>query len=357
VFFVVYRVHYRSIERVDMLECVRVELYPGEEPHAELAAVPAEAKAWDLKPRKQAPTAVLEQALAAADQRVRERAKEEGKLVRERVRKRFAKDVSRLHAYYAGQAAEYRRRRSTALALLRMDELDDERELRIKELVASTEVNIEIEPLQLLTLEVPVQTADAVLRAKGYCADDDEEAAVAPALKFRFDKSSGALRVPPCVACAGAFNGTVVESCGSSHIVHEECLSSCDRCDKSRCDACDGEPCATCKAQLCVDCATACPACETSACADHLQSCSDCGLNACAACLRACTGCKTLSCAEHLQSGPKGQFCRGCATTCPGCKTPAANSELTRCDGCGRRFCGDCAPTADAACVLCRDAD
>lgn len=351
-FYVVYRLHYRSIERVDVLETVRVKLGPTGETLADLEPAPDHVKEWKTKPRKQAPDDVLELALAAADARVRQRAREEGKEVRERVRKRFAKDVTRLHAYYAGQTAEYRRRRSSDLNQLRIEELDEERELRIKELVAATEVNVEIEPLQLLTVEVPVQTADAVLRA----SDDDEQAvdAQATTLPLRFDRSSGALHVAPCVACAGGFNGTVVGGCSSAHLVHEECLSTCDRCQEPRCDACDGEPCASCQANLCATCATTCSACEASSCEAHLATCGDCGLKACTSCLKTCSGCESKLCAEHLQSGPKGEFCRKCAVTCPGCTSPVAKANLARCDGCGRRFCVDCAPTEDAACVLCR---
>jgi hypothetical protein len=343
--YVVYRLRYRSIERTDTLETVRVDTHPERDPVATSATPPADLTDWQSKPRKQASAELLTVALAAADAHVTEVAREKGKEARERVRKRFTKDLSRLHAYYAGQVAEYRRKRNSDLSQIRIEELEEEREMRITELVAATEVEVEIEPLQILTVERALQAADAVLRVK----DEEDGDGAPPHVTVIFDKANGDLSAPACPACAGTFSAATVLFCAQGHVVHEECVSPCDRCETSSCDACEGGTCASCHSRLCPDCAARCPACEVVTCAEHLAVCSDCELAGCAACFEPCTKCGDTHCTKHLSGG----YCRKCATACPGCKAPSPKDELTRCGSCGRRFCPTCLPAEADGCVLC----
>lgn len=343
---VVYRLRYRSIERVDSLETIRVETHPGQAPIVTSAAPGTGSEGWQSKPRKQAPDDVLAEALAAADRHVTELARVKGKEARERVRKRFSKDLSRLHAYYSGQVAEYRRRRNSELSEMRIEELEEEREVRIKELVAASEVEVEVAPLQILTIERPLQAADVVVRVK----NEEDTGEGPPRLTVVFDRAGGALSVPPCPACAGSFSAAIVAPCAGGHVVHEECVAPCERCERASCDACEGGACGSCHVRLCPECAQACPACEAVACAEHLVACAECALAGCGACFVRCALCDDALCKEHLQDG----YCKRCSVACPSCKAAAPKADLTRCGGCGRRFCPACLPAEATACLLCR---
>lgn len=161
--YVVYRLRYRSRELRDEVATVRVELRPGIAPgqpddaHAEVCETPAHALTYESRPRKRVPAKSLQTALNAADVALEKHARAESRELQDELRRGAKKDLTRLHAYYAGQIAEYMRRRQSDLNVIRVEELEEERALRVKELVEQAEVKVEVEPLQLLTVERPLQ--------------------------------------------------------------------------------------------------------------------------------------------------------------------------------------------------------
>ncbi|HBP22914.1 MAG TPA: hypothetical protein DEA08_34705 [Planctomycetes bacterium] len=163
--YLVARLRYRARERHDEVACVKVELRPGIDPeHGWDAATAFEDPApalFELEPRarKRVPALALKTALHAGDESLQRYARDRSRELQDGMRETSRKDLSRLHAYYSGQIAEYMRRRKSDLNQLRIEELEEERELRVKELIAQAEVHAEIEPLQLLTVERPLQRA------------------------------------------------------------------------------------------------------------------------------------------------------------------------------------------------------
>lgn len=351
--YVVYRLRYHTLERKDALKTARVRVRPGanvSDPlrlDATLADPPA-AESWTPRPRKQAPADVLAAGLARADAEITAHARVESRHKQEEARRAFKKDLSRVHAYYIGQIAEYNRRRKSDLSQIRIEELEEERELRVRELVAATAVGVDIEPMQLLTVEVPLQTARLVLYKKGAAGSVAE-------LSVLFDRSSGAVELPPCPACDGSLAHAVLGGCDAGHPVHEECLRSCERCAATACGVCGDERCAICEQTLCGSCATGCPGCEETVCSEHQATCSLCQGPGCGSCLKTCASCGALACkADYAAArGSRAVVCASCARRCPGCETPTVTPELVRCGTCGRRFCSECHPKSASACVLC----
>ncbi|MEZ6187589.1 MAG: hypothetical protein R3F62_21590 [Planctomycetota bacterium] len=166
--YVSYVVRYHAKERTDHLETFKVQVRPRIAIRAErLEALPRDFADWPAKARKRAPEAVMGEALAVADRAVSARAEVVGAEQGEAVREGMVKDVGRLHAYYAGQIAEYERsRRNRDLALIRIEELEDEREVRLQELQRATHVRAEVLPLQILVVEVPLYRAVLEVYAK-----------------------------------------------------------------------------------------------------------------------------------------------------------------------------------------------
>lgn len=163
--YLVARLRYRARERHDEVACVKVELRPGIDPahgwDAATAFEDPDPALFELKPRarKRVPAKALKTALQAGDESLERYARDRSRELQDGMRETSRKDLSRLHAYYAGQIAEYMRRRKSDLNQLRVEELEEERELRVRELIAQAEVHAEIEPLQLLTVERPLQRA------------------------------------------------------------------------------------------------------------------------------------------------------------------------------------------------------
>ncbi|MCA8920678.1 MAG: hypothetical protein KDD82_02645 [Planctomycetes bacterium] len=190
--YVSYCVRYHARERTDQLETFRVVVRPQDAILAErLEELPTEFAEWPAKPRKRAPEDAISEALAVADRAVSERAVEVGETLGEEVREGMVKDVGRLHAYYAGQIADYERsRRNRELALLRIEELEDEREVRLAELQRSTHVRAEVQPLQILVVEVPLIQATLEVYAKA-----DEGGPALGKAPLWFDRTTGAARV------------------------------------------------------------------------------------------------------------------------------------------------------------------
>lgn len=354
--YVVYRVRYRSLDRHDEVETVRVRLRPLAEPEVGLAEPPAEIAAWEARPRKHLPADVLEAALVLADEAVVTRGRAEGARREEEARRKASRELSRLHAFYAGQIAELERSRRTELAAARIEELEDERALRIHELAATTHVRVEVEPLQLLVVEVPLSTARLVVRRKGADPAPEHDGAPAPGIDLVLDRHEGRVLLPPCPACAGSLPGGTVDACASGHVVHQRCVERCGRCARATCAACGARACAACGAATCPGCATACAACQAAVCADHTGACALCDQAGCAVCLRACAECGRAVCEadSHVAAdGARAVLCTRCAVPCPGCRTATAHKELVRCAACGRKFCPTCHPREAGACVLC----
>jgi hypothetical protein len=353
--YVVFRLRYTTRERIDALETVRVRLRPGAAPLAELAEPPASAVDWEVRPRKRAPAEPLAAGLTQADVCVAERAREEARRLSQEARLKLGKDATRLHAYYAGQIAEYERRsRRRDLALLRIEELEEERALRLRELVAATHVAVEIEPLQLLEVEVPLATATLVVHPRDKAAR--VEGAVRAQAPLFLNRHTGELRVPSCAACQGDLSVEPVGGCAGGHVVHGGCLVACGGCGRDTCQACGDDACATCEEPRCEACLESCRGCEALACAEHRGACGHCQQAGCGVCLRACAACGTPSCSDHRQSAGEGlaaSFCVACATPCAACRTATPQPNLIKCARCGRKFCGDCHPADVTACTLC----
>ncbi|RMG11446.1 MAG: hypothetical protein D6731_15610 [Planctomycetota bacterium] len=338
--YVVYRLRFRSLGRQEDLVCVRVRLRPGRPPRADFGEPPAAAFGWPHRPRKRPPEEFLDAGLGAADAFVEEHARAEAARRREDARTRFAKDVLRLDAYYAAQMAEVQRSRRTDLGLVRLEELQEERALRLAELARACEVSVEVAPMQVLCVEVPLQLARLVVQAEGA-----ERAGRSIAL----ERASGALDLGECPACAQQLAGEL-SACDGSHVVHSACLGRCDRCGGAVCGACESPLCTVCGVLCCTGCGATCPACGASACATHAGGrCARCESEGCGACLRACGGCGALHCDQHLADG----LCASCRAVCPSCRSVRPRGELRRCDGCGRRFCTACLLPDAARCVLC----
>lgn len=369
--YVVYRVRYRSLDRHDEVETVRVRLRPLAEPEVGLADPPEEVAGWEARPRKHLPPETLEAALALADEAVVTRGRAEGARREDEARRRAARELSRLHAFYAGQIADLERSRRTELAATRIEELEDERALRIQELAATTHVRVEVEPLQLLVVEVPLTTARLVVRHKDAPARGEPEhdggdaaapdtptdgAAPAPGLDLVLDRHEGKVLLPPCPACATSLLGATVDACATGHVVHQRCLDRCGRCGQTACAACGARACAACDSPTCPGCATTCASCQSAVCADHTGACAVCGRAGCAVCLRACAecGCAVCEADGHVAAeGARAVLCSRCAVPCPACRTATSHKELVRCATCGRKFCPTCHPRDAAACVLC----
>lgn len=406
---VVHRVRYRTLERHDTIQATRVRLRPGAEPLVEALAAPDEAAEWTPQPRRHLPEGLLERALDLADAFVVERSRAEGERREADARRRAQKDLSRLHAYYSGQIAELERSRRTELAATRIEELEDERALRLHELGATTRVAVEVEPLALLVVEVPLQRAtlrirddgaERSVRGKGDKADDaeaqtpakkkakgkgrkavpadeepeeaeapaapaaapaaagEEPAPRAPGIEVVFDRATNEVALGPCPSCDGTADGAL-ERCASGHVVHARCVVPCGKCQTSACSACGSLRCRMCGADVCVACGATCPGCGTLGCSTHVGACAECKRGGCEACLRACAGCGRQVCVEDrvaASKDAKATFCTKCAVPCPSCRKATATAELRRCARCGRKFCKECNAPGAAACLLCTGA-
>lgn len=369
--YVVYQLRFVSLDREDALETVRVRLRPGRPPEVDLEEPPEEAVKWPSRVRKRVAPEAWAVATAEADAAIARHARARGEERREEARSRLQRDLSRLQAYYAGQVAEYRRRRTTELSLLRVEELEEERELRVRELIRSTEVRVEVLPLQALAVEVPLQTARLVVRPAGggKAAEAAPEGAPegasgsassggAPAgLAIAYDRAEGELLLPPCPACAGPLGEAPLAMCGAGHVVHEREIGPCRGCGALTCAACDLEPCDVCRGPLCKSCGEDCPGCGLWVCgADRDRRCARCDRAGCAGCLHPCAHCGAVVCAEHRHpatSDSEAVVCATCAQPCPGCSVATLAQDLIRCERCGRRFCATCHPRDAATCVLC----
>lgn len=189
--YVLYRVRIRALEREDLTVCVRVELRPGVAPEdpvhvsSEVAEVPREVSGWPSKARRRLAPDLRALGLEAADARLAIRCRELATETQTKLRETARDDLKRLHAYYAGQIAEYMRRKASDLNTIRIEELEAERELRITELIRSAEVRVSGEALSCLVVERPLQRARAVRRPK-----DDAETELASRWLL-FDRGTG----------------------------------------------------------------------------------------------------------------------------------------------------------------------
>lgn len=189
--YVLYRVRIRALEREDLTVCVRVALRPGVAPEdpihvtSEVAEPPREVREWPFKARRKLSKELRQLGLSAADERLAIRCRELATETQTKLRETARDDLKRLHAYYAGQIAEYMRRKASDLNQIRIEELEAERELRITELIRSAEVRVTGEALSVLVVERPLQRARAVRRHK-----DDAETELASRWLL-FDRGTG----------------------------------------------------------------------------------------------------------------------------------------------------------------------
>lgn len=370
--WVVYRLRYHTRERTDRLDTLRVTLRPGAAPRVEPDEPPPGFEAWPAPPRKRAPDALLGPGLAAADALATERARDAAVEIGTEARRKLQRDVGRLQAYFSAQVAELTRgTRRREGAELKIEELEEEHELRLRELSAAAEVRVEIEALQLLTVEVPLTRAQLVLRPSSRKAgvreeaEEDEASAASgdpaapealPGLEVVLDRSSGELTLAPCQACGESLVGGTLGVCRGEHVTHVACVRPCAVCHLPTCAACEPVACATCKRQLCPECRIECPDCHQPTCAEHQTACAVCGQGGCARCFPACAHCQARVCAEHRHAAAEGveaSFCVRCAQPCAACGTATPEPEQVRCAVCGRRFCRACHPPDAAACRLC----
>lgn len=380
--YVAYRLRYHARERTDAVEVVKVTLRPPAPLRVELAAPPEGFEAWPASPRKRVEESLLRPALDAADALVAERARDEAERIGEEAKKNLQRDAGRMHAYYSAQIAELTRgtRARREGAELRIEELEEERELRLRELAQAAEVRVEVEPLQLLTIEVPlavarvvVRRSDAGARGRALPSDagtevEDETEAKAEVegetgqvrgVEVVFDRTTGEVAIAPCPACDKPLASATVDACGAEHLVHQHCLAACPVCRRQTCAACELVACGSCASELCATCATACRACATPTCPTHRSTCAVCQAEGCARCQAACAHCGRPACADHRQAATPDApavFCERCAQPCPGCGTATPAAEQVRCATCGRKFCRECHPPKAGQCVLCAPA-
>ena len=184
--YVTYRLHYRTLEAKDELETVHVRLRPWGRVEAEVVSeIPAGVWGWTARPRKQPPEAWLKEGLAGADRVVAVRAREGGRALEAEVRAKLGRDIARLHSFYSDQIAEWKRSSRTGLAELRVEELREEERARLSELYAATQVQVEVDPLQVVVVEVPLKRAEVL---------DPDGAPVAVAW---LERTTGALVLEP----------------------------------------------------------------------------------------------------------------------------------------------------------------
>jgi hypothetical protein len=347
-----FRLRYRGRERKDALLDVLVPASlagPGE-PRA--APPPVEAGTYEARPRKHVPETVLKDAFAKALGLLDELASREALELEARARARLERDASRLELFYDTAVHEQQTNRTaTDVARLKIEELEEERILKRKELVESARVDAEAEPLQLLEIERPRRR---VLVRVARPRKKDEMPAEG-SVELGFDLSTGEVVLPSCPACRKALRAVTV--CEGSHVVHDGCARGCLGCGRVLCAACGAKPCARCASSVGPECAKVCSSCNETVCPEHLAVCARCGRENCTGCLHACAHCGELACESDrfaLGEGTAAFLCGKCGQTCPGCGRVELETALGRCETCGRQFCTTCLPKRERACPTCR---
>jgi hypothetical protein len=356
-----FRLRYRGRERKDALLDVMVPVRPEGIGVPRAEGPPAEAAGWESRPRKHLPEAQLKDAFARAISLVDELSVKEAIDLEARARARLERDAARLEIFYDTAVREQQTNRApTDLARNKIEQFEEERALKRKELIEGARVEAEAEPLQLLVVERPrKRVAVRVVRPR----KKGEEPA-AGQVELAFDLSTGAVEPPACVACGESL--AKVTACDGGHVVHEGCATPCAGCAKTVCKSCGAVPCARGDEITCPSCVLVCESCGGSVCPEHVGTCARCAPAAagtaatrCTGCLHRCAHCGERVCEAHrLALGEETQayLCTECGIACPGCQKTEPRSVLGRCPVCGRSFCGTCLPlkAGATACPSCR---
>ncbi len=249
---------------------------------------------------------------------------------------------------------------------MKIEELEQERLLKRKELVESARVEAEAEPLQLLVVERPRRhVLVRVERPRGKGAGTGAETAdkSEPArgqVELAFDLSTGEIEAPACPACSKRLSG--VNVCDGGHVVHADCAEECATCERVVCLACGATKCARGGELVGPECEKVCEGCGDRVCREHMGACKVCGGARCTGCLHLCAHCRGHVCEGHrlrlvLEDTEASAFlCTECGEACPGCGRPEPKAALGRCEVCGRHFCSSCLPLkkGETACLACR---
>lgn len=351
-----FRLRYRGRERKDALLDVLVPLGPGEPRPARSAPPPPEASGWEARPRKHLEEPILRDAFARAVALLDDLASREALELEARARTRLERDASRLELFYDTAVHEQQTNRAaTDVARLRIEELEEERVLKRKELVESARVTAEAEPLQLLVVERPRRRV-----AVRVSRPPSKKAKTPPAegqVELAFDLSTGEVALPACPACKASL--AQVTACDGGHVVHEGCAQGCAGCERVVCGACGARPCARCARPVGPECAKLCAGCGETVCPEDQGACARCGEARCTGCLHRCAHCREPACERDrlaLGEGTAAFLCSQCGVACAGCGRAELEASLARCETCGRRFCETCLPSKKGtrACASCR---
>ncbi|HZU95093.1 MAG TPA: hypothetical protein VFF73_00180 [Planctomycetota bacterium] len=348
-----FRLRYRGRERRDALLDVLVPVRPTEIREPSSVPPPPEATGWESHPRKRLPDDRAKEAYARALTLVDDLAAREAVELEARARARLEKDAARLEIFYDTAVVEQQTNRvATEVAQMRIEELEQERLRKRKELVESARVEAEAEPLQLLVVERPRRKVAVRVERPG----------AAGTIDLAFDLSTGEVEAPSCPVCKKSL--ARVNVCDVGHVVHEDCAAPCSTCGKVVCGACGAVVCARGGEVAGPECARLCEGCDERVCPEHMKACKVCKGDRCTQCLHRCAHCHGLACADHrlkLATGEteaQASLCAECGVLCPGCSRPEPRAALGRCEGCGRYFCATCLPLkkGEARCPSCRTA-
>jgi len=252
------------------------------------------------------------------------------------IQARLYKTLNRLHTYYSQQIEEVYDAHDPAGEKRLALETDLQRKLA--EEVENHRLRVDVRLISYAIVRVPVAVAELTLN------DGKSETPV----RIRRNRYTGALRRPPCHACAQETAAIAIDRNG--HVTCDDCLHQCDSCLDILCTECGVEPCPICEKSNCDSCGQFCWACGERACADHVSRCPVCQDMVCHACQTECAECGVRQCRSHLRAdsvlrseGEPALVCADCAVRCPACQQYSA--QVDTCAASGQRFCANCLKT------------
>lgn len=344
-FYFSFKAQFRGRSRQDRMYSVRVLDRPQQAPEIRESKAPRGIQSWTWKARKQPPRELLQRAHQHACQYIEKIATREAIEFQNDGRQSIQKDILRIKAFYAQQIAELRGNKTpTEKARSRIIDLEEEQARKIKEQLKNTNVEVDVETLQLMIVERPLQRATLTFHkgeVKGQFATV-------------FDRGLGQFAKTTCLGCEKPLQG--LDLCNQGHIACQSCFQDCD-CGQVRCSLCGPKKCKVCDRPGCTACIGDCPSCTESACLKHAQACSGCKNSSCPDCVIACQGCQKDFC-PSCRLGSLDQslpFCKDCGKPCAVCQDWFAKDSLGRCQTCGRRVCQGC--VGGEVCADCQRAE
>lgn len=105
-----------------------------------------------------------------------------------------------------------------------------------------------------------------------------------------------------CSNCGVAEDRHELSYCHNEHFVCEDCLLSCQTCEKLLCVYCSVNKCPVCEKLVCDDCLIECISCGKSICSDHIDIiCQECHIVLCSTCYVTCQKCGKELCNKHAE--------------------------------------------------------